>query len=1084
MLALETLACSKSPRFTLLKPEDTGIEFSNTITESDSFHVMSYEYIYNGAGVGIGDLNNDGLQDIIFAGNQVSSKVYLNMGDFKFRDITDQFKGLSNDQWYSGVTIVDINNDRWPDLYLSSTAKDPSKSKNRLWINNGAVGGQDPTFTEMAEKYGIADSGQSVNSAFFDYDLDGDLDLYVLTNTVSERMSSTYRPKINDGSAENNDRLYRNNGDGTFTNVTIEAGIVFEGFGLGIAVGDVNKDGFPDIYISNDYMSNDLLYINQGNGTFRNEISKYISYQTKSSMGDDMADINNDGFPDIYTMDMLPEEYYKKKQTINGFSYKFYDNDAKYGYEHQFLRNMLHMHNGLMNGEMLPYSEAGQMMGIYQTEWSWSPLFADYDNDGDKDLLVANGYPKDLTDKDWTKYRFEVYGSIASAKHVISKAPAIKVPNKAFENSGEMHFEQKTKEWLGLTPSFSYGAAFVDLDNDGDLDYVTNNIDDRAFVYKNTTIEKSKKKANFLRVKLSGKEPNTMAIGAKVEIWTRGQYQFIENFLTRGYASSVDPVIHFGFADDSSVDSLKITWPLGKTFSLLKNIKVNQTVDVNETSAISVDTNVHLIKAPLLFEDVDNVIDYTHEQNDFPDFFLGQKIMPHKFSQIGPCIAKGDIDNDGQEDIIIGSTNKMPMMVFLRKGNQFVNTQIRGLTTYKSVIESDLAIVDMDNDGDNDVISLAGGYENREEGEYRHYMHENRNGVFVDTLLPVPQFPASVVRPFDFDHDGDMDLFVGSRVKYGMFPYANHSWIVLNDKGHLYTVPEMKLNLGMVTDAIWSDYDKDGWEDLIVTREWNSIAILKNINGKELSPQLIPSIDENKGFWYSIASGDFDRDGDDDYILGNLGENHRFNVSKDYPMGLYVMDIDRDGILDPISTAYWKDKDGVMQEYPINYLDELWGQSIYFQRKYRDYASFSYDNIKEILGTEILKHVDFKLLVNTTSSYILWNNKGSFRWEKLPRQLQVSPIKKMIIQDLNNDQYPDVIISGNDHTFDIATGYYDANKGNVLMNTGKGSFNILSPSQSGLLLNGMVESLLYLKGDTSLVVAGINRNKLKVYRQK
>ena len=346
--------------------------------------------------------------------------------------------------------MVDINNDRWLDVYFTSTAdNNPGKSKNRLWINNGARDGNDPTFTEMAEKYGIADDHQSVNAAFFDYDLDGDLDLYVLNNTVTTRMKTSYRPKITDGSAQNNDQLYRNNGDGTFTNVTIEAGIVIEGFGLGLAIGDVNKDGYPDIYVSNDYMSNDLLYINQGNGTFRNEIRKYMSYQTKSSMGNDMADINNDGFPDMYTMDMLPEHYYKKKQTINGFSYMFYINDDKYGYEHQILRNMLHLHNGFMNGEMLPFSEVGQMLGIYQTEWSWSPLFADYDNDGDKDLIVANGYPKDMTDKDWTKYKAEVYGSLASEQHVIDLAPAIKVPNMAFENNGNLHFTQKTKEWLG-----------------------------------------------------------------------------------------------------------------------------------------------------------------------------------------------------------------------------------------------------------------------------------------------------------------------------------------------------------------------------------------------------------------------------------------------------------------------------------------------------------------------------------------------------------------------------------------------------------------------------------------------------------
>ena len=432
-------SCSKSTKFQLLSSKQTGIDFRNTITETDSFNVMKYEYIYNGAGVGIADLNNDGLEDIIFAGNQVSPRIYLNLGHFRFKDITSNFEGLSNNQWYSSVSIVDINSDGWPDVYLTATtSKDPQKRKNRLWINNGSKNGADPTFTEMAEKYGIADTGYATNAAFFDYDRDGYLDLYILNNTETQRAMATYHKRVIDGSASNNDRLYHNNGDGTFTDVTIKAGIVYEGYGLGLSIGDVNKDGYPDIYISDDFMSNDLLYINQGDGTFKNEISKYMSYQSKSSMGDDMADVNNDGNLDMFTLDMLPENYYKRKQTINGFSYMFYLNDEKFGYEHQFLRNMLHLHNGFINGEMLPYSEVGQMGNLDKSDWSWSPLFADYDNDGEKDLIIANGFPKDMTDKDWTKFKVKAEGnSCFLIKTSIDMAPAIKIPNLAFENTLE-----------------------------------------------------------------------------------------------------------------------------------------------------------------------------------------------------------------------------------------------------------------------------------------------------------------------------------------------------------------------------------------------------------------------------------------------------------------------------------------------------------------------------------------------------------------------------------------------------------------------------------------------------------------------
>ncbi len=1080
-------SCSEKPRFELLNSDDTGINFVNTITETDSLHVMNFEYIFNGGGVGIVDLNNDQLQDIIFTGNQVATRIYLNEGDFQFSDISASLVEQDSNQWYSGVSVVDINSDGWMDIYCTCTAfSDPEKRENRLWVNQGLQDDGELLFQEMAEQYGIADTSYGVQSAFFDYDLDGDLDLYLLNNFVTERLSASYREKILDGSAISNDKLYKNNGDGTFTNVTIEAGIIYEGFGLGIALGDVNKDGYPDIYVSNDYISNDLLYINQRDGTFKNEIAKYMSYQTKSSMGNDMADINNDGNPDMFTLDMMPEYYYKKKQTINGFSYIYYINDEKYGYEHQYLRNMLHLHNGFINGEMIPYSEVGQMMGIYQTEWSWSPLFADYDNDGDKDLLITNGYPKDLTDKDWTKYKVQVYGYVASAQHVMSRAPAVKAFNKAFENTGELNFVKRSNEWFEETPSYSYGASFADLDNDGDLDYVVNNINDKAFIYKNNTVEKSKDKANFIRIKLNGKEGNKLAFGAKVELWSGGRYQFLENFLSRGYISSVDPVVHFGLSNATLIDSIKVTWPKKGNKTTLTNIQANQRIEINESDAIIPAKNMHQLKQHRqLFIKADSIIDYRHQQDDHIDFFFSQNIIPHKFSQIGPRMAQGDIDGDGKDDIIFGATNSLPTQVFIRKGAAFEQKYFEGLTGKKNFSEADFAILDFDNDGDNDVIALAGGYENRKEEEYIHYLYENNNSSFIRKELPVKPFSASVIRPFDFDHDGDIDLFIGSRIKKEMFPFATDSWILINDNGQYNSENSLNFNLGMVTDATWSDFDGDGWEDLLIAREWNSIALLHNQEGERFTSQEIPEIEEKHGIWFSITAGDFDQDGDDDYILGNLGENHRFHVSDEYPLKLYAVDLDLNGTLDPLSTGFWEDINGQMKEYPVNYLDELAAQSQIFLKKYKDYASFSMADISDIFDSDIMDRIEYTFIVNTTSSYVLWNNKGSFKWEKLPRIAQVSPIKKTIVSDFNDDNYPDVILAGNDHTYDISTGYYDANKGLILLSRGNEPLKeLLSPAQSGLLLQGMVESLLYFEGDTSLVVAGINRDEVVVFEHK
>ncbi|MEY2904992.1 MAG: hypothetical protein RJA52_1008, partial [Bacteroidota bacterium] len=796
-LSLISLGCesSSSKKFELISPEYSGIYFNNEIIEKDSFNILQNEYMYNGGGVAIVDLNNDGLEDLIFTGNKVSPAIYLNLGDLKFQDITNQFEGGFKGHWISGVAVADINADGWTDLYFSVTmSKNPEERKNQLWINAGILKDNLPSFTEQAKKYGIDHSGHSMQSAFLDYDLDGDLDLYVLNNTVSEKVPTNYRPKVVDGSSDNQDKLFRNNGDNTFTDVSNEAGIQIEGYGLGIGVTDFNRDGYPDIYISNDYIANDILYINQKNGTFKNESPDVLSYQSKFSMGNDVGDLNQDGWPDILTLDMLPEDYSRKKQTINGNSYVFYINDEKFGYQHQYVRNMLHLNNGTIDGQLIPFSEQGQLSGIDESEWSWSALMADIDNDMDKDLFFSNGFPRDLTDKDFTNYKANMYGFLAGDQEMLEIIPVVKVPNYLMENTGNLNFVNRALEWGMENPVFSNGAAWADLDNDGDLEYITNNINETAYLYKNNFREQNP--LNYLQIRLIGAISNTMAIGTKIQIITSNGHQWHDQYLSRGYLSSVSPTIHFGLANQETVDTIKLFWPDGNTFSYVTNVKANQILSIDQ-SQLEKYPIPQKYSSPYWFEKQPNAIEWRHTQEDFIDFYLPQRTMLRKISSTGPAMALGDLNGDGTREVYIGGSPHQSSAVFSINNGKFIPLEIQGLTQIKTAHETSIEIADVDNDGDLDVLAVGGAYSPYESTIYGHFLFKNQGLFFEKIELPVGVFSASVIRASDFDKDGDIDFFIGARVSDNAYPLAPPSVLLINDgKGNFTPLEDNALDLG------------------------------------------------------------------------------------------------------------------------------------------------------------------------------------------------------------------------------------------------------------------------------------------------
>jgi len=1112
-------SCQDHPVLTLfhkLPSTHTGIHFNNHVTENDSINPIDLEFLYNGGGVGVGDFNRDGLPDLYFTGSQVSNKLYLNRGGLRFEDITQKAGVTGEGKWCNGVSVIDINNDGWPDIYVcASISRDPKKRTNLLYVNQGLDKNGIPVFKEMAAEYGLADTSYSVQAAFFDYDNDGDLDMYLATTKLAQRNGAQF--SFNNNGANNDhtdvDKLYRNTWNDSlkhpvFTDVSKEAGIKEPGYGLGVSIVDINKDGWKDIYVSNDFLSSDLLYINNGDGTFTNKIATYFKHTSQNAMGNDIADINNDGLADLLTVDMDPAGNYRKKKNMGGNNYGIYEQMLNGNFMLQYVRNTLQLNQGpRVNGSDSigdpVFSDIGFYSGTAETDWSWNPSIADIDNDGYRDILITNGYPRDVTDHDYTTYK-ATEGAMASKQDLIEHIPQIKIPNYAFHNNGDLKFTNTTQTWGLDQPSFSNGAVCVDLDNDGDLDYVVCNINDEAFIYENTTNspDHQNPNAHYLNIRFAGGPLNRDGIGVWSEIYYNNQKQVYENQPCRGYLSCVAPTAHFGLGHTTTIDSVIIEWPNNKKQVLL-NVQANQTLTVDIRNA----TVPYAFPQPkvvqnALFTDITQKtgVTYQHHERDYIDFNY-EKLLPHKLSQYGPPLAAGDLDGNGLDDIVIGASAGVNTQQYLlqQPNGKFVTRQLPALKGKDPGYSENLGVLifDADGDGHADLYCTAGSNEfpaGAKNYQDQLWTGDGKGNFILDTTgaIPLDHTSKSCVKAADFDHDGKPDLFIGGRVLPGNYPLAVNSFIYRNEshpgKPKFVDVTDSVApglrHLGMVTDAIFTDFDNDGWVDLIVVGEWMPVTFFKNEHGKFVDVTPTSGVASTTGWWNSITAGDFDNDGDIDYIIGNLGENAFLRATDTTPVSIYAKDFDGNQSLDPILILYLPDQHGVLKEYPAATRDEIIRQMPLLKKQfpsYKDYAEATFADLftPQLLSGAYIKHA------NHFQSVFLENiGHGRFRMHTLPAMAQLAPIFGMVVGDFDGDGNLDVALSGNDYGNEPTNGRYDAFNGLVLLGDGKGNFTPRSILQSGLYIPGDGKALIALQGPKNafLLAASQNNGPLKIFK--
>lgn len=1076
---------AKGSLFELLPSSETGIRFINTVNDTKEMSILNYHNFYNGGGVAIGDINNDGKPDIFFTSNLGENKLYLNKGNLKFEDITAKANLLSKHKWHTGVTMVDINGDGWLDIYVCNAGIiNGDDRSNELYINQ-----KNGHFTEEAHAYGLDDKGASTQAIFFDYDHDGDLDCFILNNSPKSIDNFGYKNGariIRD--AVNGDRLYRNDG-GKFTDVSEQAGIYGSeiAFGLGVTVGDINNDGWEDIYIANDFFERDYLYINQHNGTFKEVITNAMGHISNGAMGTDMADINNDGYLDIFTAEMLPENDYRLKTTIKFDNYDVQNAKNQLDFHHQFTGNTLQLNN--QDGT---FSEIAQLAGVDATGWSWGTLSFDFDNDGWKDIFVCNGIRKDLTNQDFLAYfnSQEIISKIRQGGYdfmdLLNKMPSVPIPNFAFVNQKNLLFTNESKQLGFGEPGFSSGAAYADLDGDGDLDLVINNLNAEAFVYKNLSSEKLHH--HYLKVKLNGTAPNTMGYGARITLFSGLKEQVLEQMPTRGFQSSVDPVLLFGLNDSKKIDSLMVRWPDQK-IQVIRNIQADTLFTLDQKEAK--EKKEYHKPVQMMFQDITAAAisgNIRHKENEFVDFDV-ERLIPRLVSTEGPKLAVGDVNGDGLEDFYMGSAAGDTAKLFIQNKDGHFEQKIQKIFMADAYYENIGAVFfDADNDGDLDLVVASGGNEAKPGSPYlltRLYINDGK-GNFMSSSKgwPSVSINASCVRVGDFNNDGKPDIFIGARDipgSYGMPPAS----VLLQNNGNgvfidvTHSLAPGLEKPGMVTDAQWADIDGDGKKELIVVGDWMPVTIFKYANGKLQKKAEVP---HSSGWWNCLTVSDIDGDGKIDLVAGNFGLNSNIKADREHPAKLYIDDFDKNGQTECIPVYYKSDG----KAYPYYLKDEMESQMPQLKKKFLRYDAFAGKSIEEILTKNEITHATVLTVEQTQTAVFINDGHGNFSMQSLPLMAQLSPVFGIAVTDLNGDGKKDLFMAGNFFGLKPQTGRLDASYGTALISDGNHHFTYIKPNESGLFIKGEARDIATIKsakGDSCIIVS-MNNDKLYLFRKR